>query len=84
MIIVIKTQYRLIYELASNKEITVSQVIEYKRFYLSFNRSLDFVLSNQLHILYISISSIILNDQKDQIFGDGIQQAYKLNHAMIS
>jgi hypothetical protein len=61
------TQYPLLYEIASNKNLTVSHAIDYNRFYLTFTRSLSNTLQKQLISLYSSLSNIILNDQEDII-----------------
>jgi hypothetical protein len=61
------TQYPLLYELSTNKDITISHVLGINRFYLSFNRTLNLTLSIQLHTLYQSLSNIILNHNQDQI-----------------
>jgi hypothetical protein len=53
------TQYPLLYELSTNKDITVSYVIGINIFYLSFNRTLNYILSDQLQNLYQSLSNII-------------------------
>jgi zinc-binding in reverse transcriptase len=63
----LRTQYSLLYELTANKDITIAYVIEINIFYLSFTRTLNSTLSDQLHNLYQSLSNIILNQNQDQI-----------------
>jgi hypothetical protein len=57
--------YPLLYEITSNKNLTVSHAISYNRFYLTFTRSLYHTLQEQLISLYSSLSNIILADQED-------------------
>jgi hypothetical protein len=61
------TVYPLLYEIASNKNLTVSYVISYNIFYLTFTRLFDNTLQEELISLYSSLSNIILIDQEDNI-----------------
>jgi hypothetical protein len=63
----LQTQYTLLYELSSNKDIKVSQAIGFNRFYLSFNRILDSVLSSKLYSLYQSLAEITFNHNQDEL-----------------
>jgi zinc-binding in reverse transcriptase len=57
----LQTLFPLLYDLASNKDVTISQIIGYNRFYLSFTRTLNNALSQQLQSLYTLLSSVALN-----------------------
>jgi hypothetical protein len=52
--------FPLLYELTNIKDSTVAQIIEYNRFYITFTRLLNAILTHQLHSLYTLISSVTL------------------------
>jgi hypothetical protein len=57
----LQSHFSLLYELTDNKDSTIAPIVRYNRFYLTFIRSLN-NLSQQLHSLYILLSTIILRD----------------------
>jgi hypothetical protein len=59
------SQYPILYELASNKDAIVAQIVGHDRFYLIFDRPLDSILHAQLINLYRDLSNVILNHEKD-------------------
>jgi hypothetical protein len=60
----LKTRYPLLYDLATEKIITVAR---YNQLYLFFNRSLDIILNRKLHSLYHSLSETTLSTLHDQL-----------------
>jgi hypothetical protein len=54
----------LVYELTSDKNIKVSQVIGYNRYYLNFNRIINNTLREQLHSLnqLLAIITLVMED----------------------
>jgi hypothetical protein len=61
----LKSHFPLLYQLASNKQISVAEVIRFNRFYLSFSRSLSEVLRQQVLSLYNLLSMVNLNTIND-------------------
>jgi hypothetical protein len=57
----------MLYELASNKNIILAQIIGYNRYYLTLSRSLNATLHEQLLSLYSSLSDVTLNTMDDLI-----------------
>jgi hypothetical protein len=55
----------MLFDLASNKNVTLAQVIEYNKLYLNINRPLNDILRQQLNSLYNTLSTIVLNTTKD-------------------
>jgi zinc-binding in reverse transcriptase len=57
--------YLILHDLALNKNATVAQVIGYNKYYLIFTRSLNEILRQQLHTLYIELSNVTFNAYED-------------------
>jgi hypothetical protein len=63
----LKSHYPILFELTTNKNDTVTQIIGYNRFYIQFNRSLNDTLTHQLNTLYNILSTIHLDTTEDVI-----------------
>jgi hypothetical protein len=63
----IQAFYPSLYDIASDKNITMDKVIGFNRYYLTFNRPLNNILYQQLHALYIQLSHISLTMESDSI-----------------
>jgi hypothetical protein len=61
----LSVQFPLLYDIASDPEIKVSQVIGHNRFYLSFNRNLTITLNTQLLELYNKLAQVQLGTEED-------------------
>jgi len=63
----LKSYYPLLYDIASNKDITINQAIGYNIFYITFNRPLNITLQQQLNLLYSQLKDITLINSSDII-----------------
>jgi hypothetical protein len=63
----LKTQFPLLFDLATDQHIAVDKVIEYNRYYLFFRRNLNSTLQIQLNELYSILSTIRLNNLDDTL-----------------
>jgi hypothetical protein len=63
----LKTQFPLLFELATDQDITVDKVIGYNRYYLFFRKVLNGNLRIQLNELYSLLSTIRVNNIDDTL-----------------
>jgi hypothetical protein len=57
----------MLYDLSSNKQATVAQIIGYNRYYLTFTGPLNDILHQQLLNLYGLLTDVDLNIEEDII-----------------
>jgi hypothetical protein len=61
----LKSHFPLLFEMASNQEITVAEVIGFNRYYLLFNSNLNVILRHQLTFLYTLIINVNITTSSD-------------------
>jgi hypothetical protein len=55
----------MLYELATDKKATITQIVGYNNYYLIFSRPINDILRTQLHTLYNNLSNFSLITIKD-------------------